>query len=88
MRADSAPQLEGMDDGVPRIVAGGADYVRENAPDSECRDVMLKIGAAMAELCDISRMIYAEHPALNPYAEEYEIARKLRETAEPDKGKG
>jgi len=51
-----------------------ADYVRENVPDQQRRGIMLKIGTATAELIDISRMIYDEHPSLNPYAEQDQLA--------------
>lgn len=67
---------------------GIADYVRENVPDSQRLDVMLKIGTATAELGDISRMIYDERPALNPYVEEERIARDLRAAANPGKRDG
>jgi hypothetical protein len=88
MRPEAAAQLQGMMTASRALMQGIADFVRENVPDAQRRDVMLKIGAAMAELCDISRMIYDEHPALNPYAEEDRIARDLRAAADPGKAKG
>jgi hypothetical protein len=45
---------------------------------------MLKIGTAMAELLDISRMIHDEHPGLNPHREEERLAEKMPGTSSSD----
>ena len=39
---------------------------------------MIKIATAMAELIDVSRMIYAEFPDLNPHLEEERIALEMK----------
>ena len=61
-----------------------ADYVRENVPDQQRRAIILKIGTAMAELIDISRMIYDEHPGLNPHQEEERLAARMRGASSSD----
>ena len=81
MEKDKAATLEGMMRASRMLLQSFADYIRENVPDRQCRDMMLKIGSAMAELIDVSRMIYDEHPALNPHPEEDELAAKMRGTS-------
>jgi hypothetical protein len=38
----------------------------------------------MAELLDISRIIYDEHPGLNPHREEERLAEKMRGASSSD----
>ena len=78
MEKDNAAKLEGMLWGSRRLLEAVADYVRENAPEGRQREIMLKIGTAMSEFNDLSWMIYREHPGLNPYPEETEIAARMR----------
>jgi hypothetical protein len=81
MEKEKAATLEGMVLASRLLLQAIADYVRENVPDQQRRGIMLKIGTATAELIDISRMIYDEHPVLNPYAERDELAAKMRGTS-------
>jgi hypothetical protein len=78
MDRDKAATLEGMALASRLFLQSLADYVRENVPDPQRRAIILKIGTTMAELLDISRMIYDEHPTLNPYQEEERLAEKMR----------
>jgi hypothetical protein len=84
MDRDKAATLEGMALASRMFLQSLADYVRENAPDQQRRAIILKIGTAMAELLDISRMIYDEHPGLNPYQEEERLAAKMHGTPSSD----
>jgi hypothetical protein len=84
MDRDKAATLEGMALASRMFLQSLADYVRENAPDEQRRAIILKIGTAMAELLDISRMIYDEHPGLNPYQEEERLAAKMHGTSSSD----
>jgi hypothetical protein len=61
-----------------------ADYARENVPEQQRRAIILKIGTAMAELLDISRLIHDQHPSLNPYRAEERLAEKTRGTSSSD----
>ena len=85
MEQDKAAKLDGMVLATRMLLESLADYIRENVPDARRREIMLKVGTAMAELIDISRMIYDDHPRLNPYAEEEEIAARLRGSGSPAK---
>jgi len=78
MEQDKAATLEGMMVASRMLLQALADYVRENVPHQQRRDIMLKIGTATAELIDISRMIYEEHPRLNPHTEQYQLAARMR----------
>lgn len=78
MNRDKAATLEGMMLAARALLQGIADYTPEAAADPQRHTVMLKIGTAMSELIDVSRMIYGEHPDLNPYAEEDALAASLR----------
>ncbi len=84
MDRDKAATLEGMALASRLSLQSLADHVRENVPDQQRRAIILKIGTAMAELLDISRMIYDEHPGLNPYREEERLAEKMRGTSSSD----
>ncbi|MBS0541159.1 MAG: hypothetical protein JSR47_20520 [Proteobacteria bacterium] len=55
-----------------------ADHARENVPGERRREVMIKIATAMAELIDVSRMVYEEFPDLNPHREEERIASGMK----------
>jgi hypothetical protein len=84
MDRDKAATLEGMALASRMFLQSLADYVRESVPDQQRRAIILKIGTAMAELLDISRMIYDEHPGLNPYQEEERLAAKTPSTSSSD----
>jgi hypothetical protein len=84
MDRDKAATLEGMALASRMFLQSFADYVRENVPDQQRRAIILKIGTAMAELLDISRMIYDEHPGLNPHQEEERLAEKMRGASSSD----
>ena len=84
MDRDKAATLEGMALASRLFLQSLADYVRENVPDRQHRAIILKIGTAMAELLDISRMIYDEHPGLNPHREEERLAEKMPGTSSSD----
>jgi len=73
MERDKAAILEGMAVASRMFLQSLAEHVRENVPDPQRRAMMLKIGTAMSELIDISRMLYDEHPSLDPYPEESRI---------------
>lgn len=78
MDKDAAAKLEGMMLGSRMLLQSVADFVRENVPEQERYAVAIKIGTAMAELLDVSWMIYDQHPDLNPYPEETRLAAELR----------
>src|SRR6266851_1201784 len=84
MEKEKAATLEGMMLASRTLLQALADYVRENVPDQQRRAIMLKIGTATAELIDISRMIYDEHPGLNPYAEQDQLAAKCAVLPHPE----
>jgi hypothetical protein len=84
MDIDKAATLDGMALASRLFLQSLADYVRENVPDQHRRAIILKIGTAMAELLDISRMIYDEHPGLNPHQEEERLAEKMRGASSSD----
>jgi hypothetical protein len=84
MDRDKAATLEGVALASRLFLQSLADYVRENVPDPQRRAIILKIGTTMAELLDISRMIYDEHPTLNPYQEEERLAEKMRGRSSSD----
>ena len=84
MDRDKAATLDGMALASRMFLQSLADYVRENVPDQQRRAIILKIGTAMAELLDISRMIYDEHPTLNPHQEEERLAEKMRGPSSSD----
>ena len=78
MDRTSATELEGMLMATRRPLQALADHVRENVPGERRREVMIKIATAMAELIDVSRMIYEELPDLNPHLEEERIAFEMK----------
>ena len=78
MDNDTAAKLDGMLIGSRMLLQSVADFVRENVPEQERYPIALKIGTAMAELLDVSWMIYDQHPGLNPYPEETRLAAELR----------
>ncbi|MEI6202301.1 MAG: hypothetical protein WCP68_10145 [Enhydrobacter sp.] len=78
MDRTSAVELEGMLMAARQPLQTLADHVRENVPGERRREVMIKIATAMAELIDVSRMIYAEFPDLNPHLEEERIALEMK----------
>ena len=78
MDRTSAAELEGMLMATRRPLQALADHVRENVPGERRREVMIKIATAMAELIDVSRMIYEEFPDLNPHLEEERIAFEMK----------
>ena len=84
MDRDKAATLEGMALASRMFLQSLADYARENVPDQQSRAIILKIGTAMAELIDISRMIYDEHPGLNPHQKEERLAAKMRDASSSD----
>ena len=84
MDRDKAATLDGMALASRLFLQSLADHVRENVPDRPRRAIILKIGTAMAELLDISRMIYDEHPTLNPRREEERLAEKMRGPSSSD----
>ena len=85
MDLNKAAILEGMVVMSRTTLQGLADHVRDNVPAEIRREMMLKIGTAMAELLEISWMIHAEHPVLNPYPEETRIAAEIRAKAALEK---
>ncbi len=84
MDRDKAATLDGMVLASRLFLQSLADYVRENVPEQQRRAIILKIGTAMAELLDISRMIHDEHPTLNPHREEERLAREMRGISSSD----
>jgi len=77
MDKDTAARLEGMLLGSRALLLSVADFVRENAPEGDRQPMVLKIGAAMAELLDLSWAIYERYPGLNPYPEETRQAEEM-----------
>ena len=78
MELRQAATLEGMLVLSRHSLKGVADYVRDNAPSDQRREMLIKIGTAMTELLDISWRIHEEHPILNPYPEEARLAAEMR----------
>jgi len=60
------------------LLEGMAVHVRESFPEHQQLSAMRKLGNALGGLYDISRMIYDEHPDLDPYAEETRLAAAMR----------
>ena len=80
---NKAATLDGMMRASRMLLEAMAGYVRESVPEDQQRKVMMKIGAAMGELTDISWMIYDEHPHLNPYPGETKLAAETRKASRP-----
>ena len=78
MDRTSAAELEGMLLAAREPLQALADHVREKVPEERRREVMIKVATAMAELIDVSRMIYEEFPDLNPHLEEERIAVEMK----------
>jgi len=78
MDKETAAKLEGMMLGSRMLLQSVADFVRENVPEQDRRAVAIKVGTAMAELLEVSWMIYDQHPGLDPYPEETRLAAELR----------
>jgi hypothetical protein len=51
-----------------------AEFARDNVSEPDRRAIALKVGTAMAELLDVSWMIYERHPDLSPHPEETRLA--------------
>ncbi len=81
MELDKAAMLEGMVVLSRAMLMEVADRVRDHVPESHRREMMLKVGRAMAELTEISWMIHEGHPILNPYPEETKLAAEMRAKA-------
>jgi hypothetical protein len=87
MDKETAAKLEGMMLGSRMLLQSVGDFVRENVPEQDRRAIAIKIGTAMAELLDISWMIYGQHPGLNPYQEEERLAAERRGSSSSDEDK-
>jgi hypothetical protein len=61
-----AAKLEGMMVASRLYLQAVADYIRETVPEDHRRPILLKVGAAMAELLDVSWTLYERYPELNP----------------------
>ena len=73
----TAGKIEGMLVAVRHSIEFAiADELRKAIPPEKLHSRMLKLGTALAELIDLSRELYDEHPELNPHLE------AERETAE------
>ena len=83
MEKISAAKLEGMMAASRMYLLAVADYIRENVPEPQRRRIMLKIGAASAELLHVSHMIHDEHPDLDPHREETELAAEMHRNPSP-----
>ena len=55
-----------------------ADDLRVASPPEKQRPRMAKLGTVLAELLDLSREIYEEHPELNPHLEAERATEELR----------
>jgi hypothetical protein len=88
MDVEKAAVLEGMVIGARATLDALADHVRDVVPPESRRLMILKIGSAMADLIDVSRMIHDQHPILNPHREEERIAAEMRAAAASDKEDG
>ena len=55
-----------------------ANELRIASPPEKQRHRMTKLGAVLAELLDLSREIYEEHPELNPHLEAERATEELR----------
>jgi hypothetical protein len=78
MDKDRAASLEGTMRGLRMLLEGMADHVRESFPEHQQQRAMRKLGNALGGLYDISRMIYDEHPDLDPCAEETRLSAAMR----------
>lgn len=85
MNLDKAAMIEGMVVLSRAMLQEVADRVRDNVPEDYRREMALKIGAAMAELNDVSWMLHARYPILDPYPEETRIAAEMRAKAASEK---
>jgi hypothetical protein len=81
MDLNKAAMLEDMLVISRDMLQGLADHVRDSVPVEQRREMLIKIGTAMTELLDISWMLHAEHPALNPYPEETRLGAEIRARA-------
>jgi hypothetical protein len=61
----TAGKIEGMLVAARRHLEGVADHLRDATPPKKQHQRLLKLGKAIAELVELSREIYAEHPKLN-----------------------
>ena len=84
MDLNQAATLEGMLVISRHLLQGVADYVRDNVPGEQRREMAIKIGTAMTELLVISWSIHEEHPVLNPYPEETRLAAEMRAKRAPE----
>jgi hypothetical protein len=84
MDKDTAAKVEGMALASRMFLQSVAEFVRDNVSEPQRRAMALKIGTAMAELVDISRMIYDQYPSLDPYQEETRLAAEMRGVSSPD----
>ena len=87
MDLDKAAMLEGMVVLTRATLQGVADHVRDHVPEEYRREMMLKIGTAMAELTDVSWMLHARYPVLDPYPEETRLGAEMRAKAAAKKKK-
>jgi hypothetical protein len=55
-----------------------ANELRIASPPEKQRHRMTKLGTVLAELLDLSREIYEEHPELNPHLEAERATEELR----------
>ncbi len=69
MEKNEAVKIEGMLLGSRMHLSAVAEHLRTVSEGKKRKDMMLKIGKAMAELWEMSREIYEEHPDLNPHRE-------------------
>jgi hypothetical protein len=83
----TAGKIEGMLLAARSHLAGIVDYLRDATPPEKLEGRALKIGRAMSELIDLSREIYDEHPALNPYLEEERTSAQRYAEYQRNKGK-
>jgi hypothetical protein len=84
MDKDTAAKVEGMALASRMFLQSVAEFVRDNVPEPQRRAMALKIGTAMAELVDVSRMIYDQYPSLDPYQEETRLAAEMRGASSSD----
>ena len=67
------------------LLKGIKDHVRESFLEHQQQSAMRKLGNALGGLYGISRMIYDEHPDLDPYPEETRLAAAMRNMSLPSK---
>lgn len=83
MEKEVACKIEGMMIASRAYLEALADAVGQTLSTEERRNYIKKIGCAITELIDASRMLYDAHPDLDPHSAETQIAASMRSERSP-----